>query len=173
MVIDYATKARTELLDLYLGANCAFFIGSESGILAIPMMFRQPTVHANFCCVSEFVEWMVAWQPHDLWIPKKFWLRDEERFMTIREVINSADGVFAGSWRRRDTGIELVDNTPEEITAVVLEMAARLKGTWQSTKEDEELQRYFWSRYAPSETNQAPHARIGADFLRTHLDLLD
>jgi putative glycosyltransferase (TIGR04372 family) len=174
MVIDYATKARTELLDLYLGAKCEFFIGSTTGILEIPMVFRRPVVHVNYCSLGDFFEIILAWQPHDLWIPKRFWLRDERKFMTIREVLTSvADGVFAGSYWRRETGIEVVDNTAEEITAVVTEMAARLNGTWQSTKEDEDLQRYFWSLYAPNGAIQAHPARIGADFLRTHPELLD
>lgn len=173
MVIDYATKARTELLDLYLGAKCEFFIGSVSGILGIPMAFRRPAVHTNFICIGDYVKWIVSWQPHDMWIPKKFWLRDERRFMTKSEIVESEDGALAGAWWRRETGIELVENTAEEITAVAIEIKARLKGTWRGTKMDEELQREFWSLYVPSEANTVPRARIGAEFLRNHPELLE
>jgi putative glycosyltransferase (TIGR04372 family) len=169
MIIDYATKARTELLDLYLSANCKFFIGSAVGITYIPMAFRRPTVHTNFVPIGV----LVAWQPHDLCIPKKFWLRHQSRFMTIREILQSGAGMFARSWRYEEMGIELVENNSAEITAVVMEMEGRLKGTWVTTEEDEELQRQFWSLFDPTVVNLAPQARIGAEFLRQNRELLN
>ena len=33
----------------------------------------------------------------------------------------------------------MIDNTPEEITDVVMEMDARLNGTWKADKEEEDL----------------------------------
>ena len=173
MVIDYATTARTELLDLYLGANCKFFIGSVSGILGVPMAFRKPAIHTNFICIGDYIKWLVSWQPHDMWIPKKFWLANERRFMTNSEIIEAESGVLAGPWWRRETGIDLLENTPEEILAVTMEMNARLNGTWESRKEDEEMQAQFWARYSPPWANALPRARIGAKFLRNHMELLE
>ena len=173
MVIDYASKFRTDLLDLYLSARCSFFLGSTSGIVGIPMAFRRPTIHANFVSMQHFRIFPFHWQPHDLWIPKKFWLRDESRFMTMSEILRSLDDIFAGLWWQRETGIELVDNSPEEIMDVSMEMAARLDGTWQTTKEDEELQHKFWNLADPEGDYKFPHSRIGAKFLRDHLDTLD
>ena len=70
-------------------------------------------------------------------------------------------------------GITLVENTPDEIRDVVIEMEERLKGTWKTTKEDEILQRKFWSLYKSSELHGKIYSRIGADFLRTYQALLD
>ena len=52
-------------------------------------------------------------------------------------------------------------------------MDERLKGTWQTTEEDEELQQRFWSLFKPSELNQVFLSRIGAEFLRQNRELLD
>ena len=56
--------------------------------------------------------------------------------------------------------------------ALAIEMDERLKGTWQATKEDEELQTEFWSLFKPSEFNKVFVSRIGADFLRRNRELL-
>jgi len=67
-----------------------------------------------------------------------------------------------------------VDNTSQEIKELLLEMNARLDGTWVSDPIDEELQRSFWSRFleAIGPDGRALHgeirARFGADYLRAH-----
>lgn len=172
MVIDYASKYRTDLLDLYLSARCSFFLGSTSGILGIPMSFRRPTIHANFVSMQDFCVFPLHWQPHDLWIPKKFWLLNENRFMTMSEIIKSLNTVFSGSWWQRESGIELIDNSPKEILDVSIEMAGRIEGSWQTTKEDERLQARFWNLVDPAGDCIYPHSRIGAQFLRDYPDFL-
>lgn len=171
MIIDYATTARTELLDLYLSSKCQFFVASPVGITYLPMAFRRPTVHTNFVPIGV----LVAWPPHDLCIPKKLWLPDQQRFMTLQEILQSGVGMYARTWQYKEKRIELVDSTPEEITAVVLEMEERLKGTWTTTGEDEQLQNRFWSHYGPSQVNMVnlgPQARIGAEYLRRNRELI-
>ena len=174
MIIDYATKARSELLDLYLAANCEFFVASSDGITLIPVAFRRPVVHVNVVeIINEFYQFGVTWSRHDLWIPKILWLRSEGRPVTFREMIRWKEEIKYGAWIRSARGIELVDNTADEIKAVTIEMHERLQGTWEPDPEDEELQRRFWSIYDPTGDYRVPRARIGADFLRTNLDLFD
>jgi hypothetical protein len=67
----------------------------------------------------------------------------------------------------------LFDNTPEEISAAALEMDARLSGTWNTTKEDEEFQERFWSLFKPGDWNMEFRSRIGAQFLRENPYFLD
>jgi putative glycosyltransferase (TIGR04372 family) len=47
--------------------------------------------------------------------------------------------------------MELVENTSNEITALVVEMDERINGTWVATREDEELQARFWSLFRPGQ----------------------
>ena len=67
--------------------------------------------------------------------------------------------------------LELIENTPEEIRAVTIEMDERLNGTWEDTKEDEELQQRFWALFGPDKL-KSPDLRIGAEYLRQNKDLL-
>ena len=118
---------------------------------------------------------------HDLWssvsqvvcsFPRRLWLSDERRFLTFREIRESGVSELVISEQYEQLGIEVTENTPEEITAVVMEMDERLKGTWQTTEEDEELQRQFWSLVKPSELNGALLPRIATEFLRQNHELL-
>jgi len=99
--------------------------------------------------------------------------REEHRFLTFGETLDSGIGRFSKSEQYEQLGIEVVENTPEEITALAVEMDERLEGTWQTTEEDEERQRRFWSLFKPSELHGTIVSRIGAEFLRQNRELLD
>ena len=169
MIIDYATKGRTEFLDIFLGAKCHFYIGDSCGINAIPMIFRRSLATVNVIPLER----APTWGPNDLFIPKKLWLRREHRFLTFREILDLEAGRFLESEKYKRLGIEVAENTPEEITALVIEMDERLKGTWKTTEEDEGLQRRFRSLFKPSELNGVFLSHIGTQFLRQNRELLD
>jgi putative glycosyltransferase (TIGR04372 family) len=168
-IIDYATNSRTEFMDIFLGAKCYFFLGSTAGIYAISEIFRRPIAWVNHIPL----EHAPTWGKNNLFIPKKLWLREEHRFLTFREILDSGVGRFIENEQYEKYGIEVIENTPEEITALAIEMDERLKGTWQTTEEDEKLQRRFWALFKPSELNQVFRSRIGAEFLRQNQELLE
>jgi hypothetical protein len=72
-----------------------------------------------------------------------------------------------------DGDIELIKNTAEEITEVVLEMNQRIDGTWIETDEDIELQERFRElRKVVPQWQVQQSVRIGAAFLRRYKHLL-
>jgi putative glycosyltransferase (TIGR04372 family) len=169
MVIDYATKSRSDFLDIFLCSKCRFSIGDNTGIICVPAVFRRPITWVNVVPLG----YAPTWGPNDLFIPKKLWLGEERRFLTFREILDSEIGGFTRSEQYEQLGIEVVENTSEEITALVVEMDERLKGAWQITEEDMELQRRFRSLFKPSELHGTIVSRIGAEFLRQNQELLD
>lgn len=167
-IIDYATKYRSDFMDIYLESKCSFHLGSPSGLNAIPLVFRRPRATVNFSAL----EYIYSWKLNELIIPKKLWLKEDSRFITLREVLESGAGEFLHTEQYIQYGIELIENTPEEIKALAIEMDERLKGTWQTTAEDEDLQRRFWEifkKYANPNLHGEYRARIGAHFLRNNL----
>lgn len=46
-VIDYATKHRSDFMDIYLAAKCRFFLASSTGLGQVPTVFNRPVVVAN------------------------------------------------------------------------------------------------------------------------------
>ncbi len=168
-VIDYATQHRTDFLDMFLLAHCRFYLGDTSGIYTVPMIFRRPIAFVNFIPM----EYVASWGPRDLFIPKKIWSRQERRLLTFSEMLSSKAGPLMRTTLYERAGLEVVDNTPDEITALAIEMDQRLLGTWQTTPEDEELQRRFWTLFRNSPHHGVIRARIGAEFLRQHRALLE
>lgn len=172
-IIEYFHAGfRTELLDIYLSANCYFFINGESGLGGIPRVFRRPIVFVN----QVPLEYIISWDSNMITIPKKYWLKKEHRFMTFREIFKSGAGRFLHTYKFEKIGIELIENSPEEIRDAAIEMDERLKGTWVSTEEDEELQKDFWSihkSHSRGDLNKVYRSRIGMEFLRQNRELLD
>lgn len=167
-IIDYGARYRTEFLDIFLCARCRFFLGSHTGLFTVAASFRRPLALVNVIPV----EMATTWGPQDLFIPKKMWSRDQGRFLTFREVFDSGVAGFHHSDLYAKSGIEPVENTPEEITALALEMDNRLDGTWESTQADEELQASFWSVFKTKNYHGPVVSRIGAEFLQQNQELL-
>ena len=69
--------------------------------------------------------------------------------------------------------IEIVKNTPEEISEVVMEKNQRIDGIWIETDEDVELQNRFKKlRENVPKLQIQEGVRIGANFLRRYQHLL-
>jgi putative glycosyltransferase (TIGR04372 family) len=167
-IIDYPFKRRSAFMDVYLLAKCRFLLASTSGVAGISQIFRVPLAVVN----AIPLEYNPA-GAQDIYILKKLWLRRENRLMTFREILDSGASRFHHSEEYQGLGIELVDNSPDEITALAIEMDERLNDTWDITQEDEYLQQSYWSLFNPSHLCYNSASRIGADFLRRNRDLLN
>jgi putative glycosyltransferase (TIGR04372 family) len=97
----------------------------------------------------------------------------ENRLMTFSEACASRVELAESLKYISSTGVRLVDNTPEEINDVVLEIMERLEGKIVYSAEDEELQKRFKSLKLPF-TNQFGTSadRIGRSFLQKYTHLL-
>ena len=169
MIIDYATNGmRSDFMDIYLGAKCVFCISNGTGFDAVPYIFRRPIVYVDQAPLG----YIMTFCSNALATTKKHWLRDKGRFMTFREIFESGAAYSCFSAKFEEIGVELVESAPEEITAVVVEMDERLRGTWHSSKEDKELQRLFWDIFPKNELHGDIRSHFGADYLRRHKDWL-
>ena len=170
MIIDYATKYRSDFMDIYLCAKCYFYLGDESGLNRVASIFRRPLANLNTIPIDQ----THTQGPNDLFLLKKLWLHKESRLLTFRNIFTFGFNNFTRIEQYEQAGIEPAENTAEEITALAVEMDERLRGVWQTTKEDERLQRCFWSLFKPTGVRHGLiESRIGADFLRQNREFLD
>ncbi|MCX5712625.1 MAG: TIGR04372 family glycosyltransferase [Candidatus Omnitrophica bacterium] len=169
-ITDYASgEMRNDFLDLYLLSKCSFYINSECGLSNIARLFRRPVV-----CVNQIpMDHMAVWYPNNMVICKKLWLKAEKRFLKFREILKSDIGRFLNCDDYAKHGIEVIQNTSEEIRDAAEEVEGRLRGSWKTSDEHEELQRRFWLLYEPNELHSVIRARIGSNFLAQNQDLLD
>ena len=170
--IDYAVSGRrSEFMDIYLGAKCAFCISNGTGFDGIPMIFRRP-----LCYVNEApFEYLSTWAKDSLAIWKHHYRRSVTYLgnfdppmpkpMSVAEIVASGAGLFSKAEQFAEAGITLAENTPEEIRDVAIQM----------TEGHPDEQRAFWDDYPRSVSphNAIPlhgeiRLRIGAQFLEKY-----
>ena len=100
----------------------------------------------------------------------------------MREIFDYDVGFCLHTSEYESKGIKLIESSPEEIRDVVIEMAERLAGIWQSHPDDNALQKRFWEIFptdaVKDDSEGKPlhgeiRARFGAHFLRNNRDWLE
>ena len=110
----------------------------------------------------------------------KFWIicsqtttfKAKKRFLKFSEMLQLSTVKVNFTQELQQRGIELIENTPEEIVDVAIEMDERLKETWKTAEEDEDLQQRFWVLYGPNKL-KSPLFRMGTELLRQNRGLLE
>jgi putative glycosyltransferase (TIGR04372 family) len=167
-VIDYAhSPLKSEWLDIYLLASSKFLLGCLSGPNCVPNLFGVPTAAANHCPMS-----VLPLGGNDTCIPKMLRSVADGRLLSFEEVLGSRLGNLVNSTQYVEAGVEIVNNTPEEIAELALEMLDRVNGTAEYTEEDERRQADFKSSLRPGHYAYGARSRISRDFLRRHRNLL-
>ena len=111
-IIDYATNGkRSEFLDIYLGARCRYFVGTATGMTIIPEAFKRPIVFVNWAAVGA----LPIYYQNGIIIMKKWYLINNQRYLTFREIFDSGISVHPTAIQTEKRGIMLADNTPDEI----------------------------------------------------------
>jgi len=175
-IIDYATSSlRSDFADIYLLANCSAYIGSDAGISCVPLIFRKPIafINVNLTLIDIFITQNSYPLP---FITKRLWHKETQHFLSLRELFEIGLMGKARTDMFEEAGVEFICNTPEEILDLAVEVDKRLKGKWQPQPLDEELQQRFWDicrQYSPPDIQGGTKSRIGAAFLRKHVDLLN
>ncbi len=169
---DYANSdVRSEFLDIYLGATCRFFITTGYGLDTPPLVFRRPMVSVN-------TEYRML-RPHILYIFRHHWSKELGRPLTLREIFSSGAAFHSSSAQFEENGVELRENSQEEILDAVREMESRVRGEWVEDEEERALQRRFWDivrpYYLPQYTTDVytESIRIGSKFLKSNASFLE
>jgi putative glycosyltransferase (TIGR04372 family) len=137
--IDYAHCAKREdWMDVFLWAEGRFFIGTGSGPQVIPTTFGRPVAITNYGPVPTIV-----CGKDDILLPKRYWLEREARQLTLDERMSPTYGFRESIDAFAAIGVRVVDNTPEEICEVVIEMMDRLEGRLSESEHEREVQACF------------------------------
>jgi putative glycosyltransferase (TIGR04372 family) len=168
LIIDYASSYRSEFGDVYLPAKCKFYLGSEGGLSSMPWTFNVPVAYSNVILGH------VGFRGPDVFIVKKLWWREKKRIAKFREVLAMEADTWGSSQQFEEAGLEVLENSSDEILALTVEMNARLDGSWVTTDEDEALQARFQSIFPPEHRCHHDYqSPMGSEFLRQNKELLD
>lgn len=115
-VIDYAhSKEKSNLLDVYLIQECAFYIGTPSGPLTVANLFRRPILLTNM--YEHFIDYPM--RSGDLGIMKKFFSKSRRRNLSLTEQLTIQDKSDQLIYTSDD--ILLIENDENEIDDLVSE----------------------------------------------------
>lgn len=163
-VIDYPfTEWRSDFMDIYLQYRAKFVLSSSSsGATDVVALFNTP-----YCGVNMPFNWRGGYKDM-IQIPKKY--KRNGKYLTFNEWVEIAkkDNTYYRSEFYIRHGLEIIDNSPEEILQITKEMFDRLDGNFKETLEDRNMQdRYdcLSQNYIPFEKSKSP---IGRDFLRNN-----
>lgn len=167
-IIDYAANYRSDFMDIYLTGNCKFFLSDTAGLHAVAQMLGVPVAAANWIPIDYLPPCK-----HDIFIPKKLWSIEEKRFLTFREIITSGADTWYSTEQYTKAGIEVIENTQDEILSLVKEMNGRLDKTCIDTPEDKKLQQRFKNIYPITHYSYNFPSRICTEFLKQNKELLE
>jgi putative glycosyltransferase (TIGR04372 family) len=168
-VIDYAHHPlRSARLDVLLCARARFFLGNTSGLTLVSSVFGVPSALANLVPLS-----VLAFLSSDIGIPKLLRAKTGDRILTFAEILDSPVGDYRYTRLYADAGLEVIENTPQDIAELAAEMLDRLEGRYQAATGDEDLQQRFMRLLRPGHYSHGAASRVGAAFLRKYRHLLE
>jgi putative glycosyltransferase (TIGR04372 family) len=140
-IIDYAnTDYRNDFLDIWLMAHCHLTITTGTGLDEVPVAFRHAYVVVNLLPVGG-----IRSSKFSVVLFKKLKSKSSGEMLGLREQIHTGLINCFHMQQYQDMDVDIIDNTPEEITEAVCELECRLDGTWSAMEGDGELQERFWN----------------------------
>ena len=182
-IIDYANKFYDEELDFSVPANCKFMIGCASGLSVITPFWGRPLLTTNALCLCCGYEWLPKTK-YDLHIPKKYYSRRKGRLLNLHEVIAVSNRCLTYTENYLKEDIVLIDNTEDEILHAVMEINAKIDGTWEVSEAEKKCNDKYWlimrsweRKHRQSYTNRYPYTMyevpISYSYLKNNMYLLD
>ena len=169
-LIDYAHRPeRCDWLDLYLSARCRVFLGNTSGAFFMAAVFGAPVACANMVPMSG----MYPFGANDIAITKLYRETSTGRLLPFEQILEQPMGKFTMSIEFERQGIDVVENSPEEIRDLLVEQLRKsTEPSFSYTEEEEFLQKRFRALFRPGHHTYGSISRVGSAFLKKYQYLL-
>ena len=128
----------------------------------------------------------MSWNLFLLFITKNHISIKDRKKLTLSQIFNKislSPAAFKENQEKafKQNGVELKENTPQDIKDLVIEMSERVGGTWKEHASDMKLQKQFWQIFLKSvyeknfykKRNGNFKAKFGSTFLKKNLELLN
>jgi putative glycosyltransferase (TIGR04372 family) len=158
MIIDYATKYRTDFGDAFLTGTCDFFLGNTAGLYLVATVMSRPVAAANYVPFD-----VTPLLKEDIFIFKNLNIP----FNLIHEINLDMmeNNMLALSETLQKNNLAIEENTEEQILELTIEMYERLTNTFTPNLECEQLKNKLRSYWKPTARSYGYVCNIGANFL--------
>ena len=165
-LIDYAvSEHRCDFLDIFFLQTCKFYIGGPSGISEVPIIANVPRLSVNY---AEFG--YTPFGKNCMYIPKKHRFIKTGSYLKFKEAFElKLDSLMRNG---HELGLEVEDNSSQDILEATQEMMTRVEGTFQYSPEEEKMMQDFQKQWSESDVlcRDVP-TPIGIEWLKKHRDL--
>ena len=177
-IIDYANSDwKSDLMDVYLGMKCSFCLTTATGMDVFAWMFRKPIVELkNPLSISRLSK-------KTLLLTKHHYYKSDDKELTLSKIMKIGEEQIINPDKdfMSKKGIYILDNSPEEISEVALEMLDKLENKWKYQKNDHKLQKQFADVYNTEVKNYKTYrfknvnmrGAYSTNFLRKNIEWLN
>tara|TARA_Y100000590_G_scaffold439667_1_gene563999 strand:+ start:20296 stop:21645 length:1350 start_codon:yes stop_codon:yes gene_type:complete len=143
-IVDYAnSELRSDFMDVYLGAKCSFSIGTQYGVLSLFALFGKANAQISVPFAASHTH-----NEKYLLLTKHHILKKEKRKLTLSEIFSYGVAFAFDTEIFKQKGIELAENTPEEIKDLAIEIVEIFESKKKLSEEDTKLQKKFQNLFA-------------------------
>ena len=128
--------ANSDIVESYFLSVSSFFFGSSSGPAAVAQTFGTPVLFTN-----SQIQMHIWYGEQDLYLPKLYYSHQLARELTLEEIALSPAHHFARAEDFKSAGLELRENSPNEILSAVKEMHERVNGSYGREQEIADVNR--------------------------------
>jgi putative glycosyltransferase (TIGR04372 family) len=148
---DYAFNSdKSDFNDIFLLSNCSAYIGSDAGIMDVPFIFGKPIYIVNFSLsqINVFHQdgCSYSFKNNNSIIFKHLFDRKRQRKLSLKEMFKSNLFKAGRSEIFEKAGIDLIENTSEEIYDIANETLENLNDKKENIN-DYDQQKKFWDIY--------------------------
>ncbi|NBY33054.1 MAG: TIGR04372 family glycosyltransferase [Betaproteobacteria bacterium] len=158
MIIDYATKHRTDFGDAFLPGTCDFFIGNTAGLFLVSTIMSRPVAGANFVPFDH-----TPLLKEDVFIHKNlsipFNLIHEIGFEMMENNMATLQEVL------QKNNVLIEENTSDQILDLTVEMYERLTNTFTPNLNSELLKNKLRSYWKPTARSYGYVCNITSKFV--------
>jgi len=166
--INYSkSKFRSDAMDIFLSTQCKFFIGTNSGLHNLPLIFRTPILYFNMFPLEQ-----INSQPNSISALKLIRDNKTNRLLKFNEVLNLKLKNDFNINNYNDLNLSIIDNDQEIILDVLKEFILKRENKFIETDEDNDLQYKFHSLFKEGHYCYGTAGKISTVFLRKYKYLL-
>ena len=167
-LIDYAIGPyKSDFMDVFLCSESLFFLGSNSGIFEISIVFGTPVAISNMSPLTS-----IPRGRHDLSIPMIHSKSGQNDLLPFSEIMNSDIANYRSADDFKKAGIILVPNSKEEILDLTTEQFQKVTNSFVQDKDNGLLQKKYKNLFKPGHYGFGHASKIGEKFLKSYSDLL-
>lgn len=171
LIIDYASGERSDELDAFLLARCWFLTAGDTGLFSGAAAFDRPALVSDLFLIRNTI-YSSNKQVRSIFVPKLIRDGRDGQYLTFREQIYF-NHFFSYHDECEAAGFEIVHNSPDDVIDASLELAERMAGTYNASREDAELQESFHRIYPPDHVGYRSTGMISTKFLKKYSHLLE